>query len=44
MTLKNGRFSHCYQQNGAFFNKKALFFTKKLVWVGYSDIFASVIK
>jgi len=40
---KNGLFSLGYQQNATFFNKKALFFAKMLVWLGYSDIFVSII-
>lgn len=43
LTIKIGHFSHGYQQNTTFFNKKALFFIKLLVWLGYSDIFATVI-
>ncbi len=38
--IKNGGFETCYQQNDTFFNKKALFFDKRLASYLYSYIFA----
>jgi hypothetical protein len=43
MSPKNGLLRLGYQQIATFFNKKALFFAKMLVWLGYSDIFVSII-